>query len=56
MFVIDVGIASFKDNPSNASKVVEGCIDNYALSKIPSSSRPHSPVFVGATAGMRLLW
>jgi len=51
----DVGIASFKDNPSNASKVVEGCIDKYALSKIPTSSRPRTPVFVGATAGMRLL-
>ena len=55
-YLTDVGISSFRNHPSNVTRVIDSCIEKFALNKIPKRSRHNTPVFVGATAGMRLLW
>lgn len=35
---------------------MKNCIEDFALLKIPKHSRHHTPIYFGATAGMRLLW
>eukprot|EP00112_Aurelia_sp_Birch-Aquarium-sp1_P010641 Seg2266.4 transcript_id=Seg2266.4/GoldUCD/mRNA.D3Y31 product="Ectonucleoside triphosphate diphosphohydrolase 1" protein_id=Seg2266.4/GoldUCD/D3Y31 len=50
-----VGISSFKDDPDKAKDVIKICMDSIALKKVSKHNRKHTPVYVGATAGMRLL-
>lgn len=48
------GISSYK-NPEDAGKSLDGCIENKAKKLIPSYVQDKSPIYLGATAGMRLL-
>ena len=50
------GISSFKDNPEQAGLVISTCIDTIAIKSVPKHDRSQTPIYVGATAGMRLLW
>ena len=56
LYFLDFGISRFPESPSNASKIIERCIEDVALEKVPKHIRHHTPIYVGATAGMRLLW
>lgn len=48
------GISSYVDNPAQAGKSLQGCLDK-ALAHIPETHWHTTPLFLGATAGMRLL-
>ena len=47
-------MSSFEQNPSQAGPELRCCIDE-ALKNIPKQEHKHTPAFLGATAGMRLL-
>lgn len=49
------GISSYRQNPEKAGKSLENCIKSTAKKLIPSYERKKSPIYLGATAGMRLL-
>lgn len=49
------GISSFVSDPAEAGQSLQGCITNTAKKLIPSYLRKRSPIYLGATAGMRLL-
>ncbi|XP_078498174.1 ectonucleoside triphosphate diphosphohydrolase 2 [Lissotriton helveticus] len=49
-----LGISSYADNPPNAGKSLEVCL-NEAVEKVPSERHKLTPIYLGATAGMRLL-
>ena len=49
------GISSFYKNPEDAGKSLDSCIENKAKKLVPSYARDKSPIYLGATAGMRLL-
>nr|KAF6433314.1 ectonucleoside triphosphate diphosphohydrolase 8 [Molossus molossus] len=48
------GISSYTSNPAQAGESLRGCLEE-ALAVIPEAQRPQTPLFLGATAGMRLL-
>ena len=48
------GISSYS-NPDDAGQSLQGCIENKAKKLIPSYVQDKSPIYLGATAGMRLL-
>lgn len=48
------GISHFKDNPSQAAKSLEPYME-FAKDMVPKIEIPHTPVYLGATAGMRML-
>ncbi|XP_016067301.1 PREDICTED: ectonucleoside triphosphate diphosphohydrolase 8 [Miniopterus natalensis] len=48
------GISSYTSNPSQAGESLRGCLEE-ALAMIPEAQHQHTPLFLGATAGMRLL-
>nr|XP_033785957.1 ectonucleoside triphosphate diphosphohydrolase 3 isoform X2 [Geotrypetes seraphini] len=48
------GISSYGNNPQGAAKSIEDCIEK-VKEKIPSHQQNSTPVYLGATAGMRLL-
>ena len=48
------GISSYVNNPEKAGKSLEGCL-NQAKDEVPETEYKRSPIFLGATAGMRLL-
>ena len=48
------GISSYVNNPEKAGKSLEPCLDQ-AKEYIPKNQHAQTPVFLGATAGMRLL-
>lgn len=48
------GISSY-DNPEDAGKSLHSCIERKAKKLIPSYAQNKSPIYLGATAGMRLL-
>ncbi|XP_017515031.2 ectonucleoside triphosphate diphosphohydrolase 8 isoform X1 [Manis javanica] len=48
------GISSYTSNPIEAGESLQGCLEE-ALALIPEARRPETPMFLGATAGMRLL-
>ncbi|XP_057355292.1 ectonucleoside triphosphate diphosphohydrolase 8 isoform X3 [Manis pentadactyla] len=48
------GISSYASNPTEAGESLQGCLEE-ALALIPEARRPETPMFLGATAGMRLL-
>ncbi|XP_008322859.1 ectonucleoside triphosphate diphosphohydrolase 2 [Cynoglossus semilaevis] len=48
------GISSYVDQPGAAGRSLEMCLDQ-ALKEIPKERHHVTPVFLGATAGMRLL-
>ncbi|XP_075690871.1 ectonucleoside triphosphate diphosphohydrolase 2 [Rhinoderma darwinii] len=48
------GISSYWQNPPEAGKSLESCL-RQAVNEIPSSRHSITPLYLGATAGMRLL-
>lgn len=48
------GISSYISDPAQAGESLEGCLQE-ALALIPEGQRRGTPLFLGATAGMRLL-
>ncbi|KTG04545.1 hypothetical protein cypCar_00000704 [Cyprinus carpio] len=48
------GISSYSANPQGAGASLQECM-NEAKQKIPAHRHPETPVYLGATAGMRLL-
>ncbi|XP_023098861.2 ectonucleoside triphosphate diphosphohydrolase 2 isoform X2 [Felis catus] len=48
------GISSYADDPSRAGQSLVECLDQ-ALQEVPKESHVHTPLYLGATAGMRLL-
>ena len=48
------GIASFADKPHNASDYLRPLL-NFAASHVPRSKHKETPLYILATAGMRLL-
>lgn len=49
------GISSYVANPDEAGQSLESCIKSKAKKLIPSYLQDKSPIYLGATAGMRLL-
>ena len=48
------GISQYTNDPSQAGKSLEPCLD-VAHNAIPAGLRRETPIYLGATAGMRLL-
>ncbi|KAM9069241.1 ectonucleoside triphosphate diphosphohydrolase 2 [Sarcophilus harrisii] len=48
------GISSYAENPSEAAESLVECL-NQALKDVPKKRHPITPLYLGATAGMRLL-
>uniref|UniRef100_A0A2K6KJK1 Ectonucleoside triphosphate diphosphohydrolase 8 n=1 Tax=Rhinopithecus bieti TaxID=61621 RepID=A0A2K6KJK1_RHIBE len=48
------GISSYTSNPAQAGESLQGCLEE-ALVLIPEAQHRKTPMFLGATAGMRLL-
>ncbi|XP_058158770.1 ectonucleoside triphosphate diphosphohydrolase 8 isoform X1 [Dasypus novemcinctus] len=48
------GISSYASDPARAGESLQGCLEE-ALALIPAAQHRETPVFLGATAGMRLL-
>lgn len=48
------GISSYADNPSRAGRSLVGCLDQ-AVREVPKERQAGTPLYLGATAGMRLL-
>ncbi|XP_036892655.1 ectonucleoside triphosphate diphosphohydrolase 8 isoform X1 [Sturnira hondurensis] len=48
------GISSYASDPAQAGESLEGCLQE-ALAVIPAAQHQQTPMFLGATAGMRLL-
>ncbi|XP_030149249.1 ectonucleoside triphosphate diphosphohydrolase 8 [Lynx canadensis] len=48
------GISSYASNPARAGESLQGCLEE-ALALIPEAQQRKTPLFLGATAGMRLL-
>lgn len=53
-WIPDPGISHFEDNPSQAAKSLEPYME-FAKDMVPEIEIPHTPVYLGATAGMRML-
>ncbi|XP_033102855.1 ectonucleoside triphosphate diphosphohydrolase 8-like [Anneissia japonica] len=49
------GISSYVETPEKAGPSLEECFDTTALHSVPRKDQEETPVFLGATAGMRLL-
>ncbi|XP_055988964.1 ectonucleoside triphosphate diphosphohydrolase 2 isoform X1 [Sorex fumeus] len=49
------GISSYADNPPGAGQSLVECLDQ-ALREVPQERQPGTPLYLGATAGMRLLY
>lgn len=48
------GISSYSSNPPAAGRSLEHCL-NQALRDVPKEKHAGTPLYLGATAGMRLL-
>ncbi|KAM4889685.1 ectonucleoside triphosphate diphosphohydrolase 8 [Sylvia borin] len=48
------GISSYADDPAGAGASLKPCLDR-AMKTVPAEQQRHSPTYLGATAGMRLL-
>ncbi|XP_045052821.2 ectonucleoside triphosphate diphosphohydrolase 8 isoform X3 [Desmodus rotundus] len=48
------GISSYASNPTQAGESLQGCLQE-ALAVVPAAQHQLTPLFLGATAGMRLL-
>ena len=53
---VDIGISSFENDPDKAGEMIKKCIDGVALKFLPHKDVKKTAIYVGATAGMRLLW
>ncbi|XP_054583378.1 ectonucleoside triphosphate diphosphohydrolase 8 isoform X1 [Eptesicus fuscus] len=48
------GISSYASDPAQAGESLRGCLEE-ALAAVPEAQQQRTPMFLGATAGMRLL-
>lgn len=48
------GISSYASDPAQAGESLQGCLEE-ALALIPKAKHQQTPMFLGATGGMRLL-
>lgn len=48
------GISSYASDPARVGESLQGCLEE-ALALIPKAKHHETPMFLGATAGMRLL-
>jgi adenosinetriphosphatase len=48
------GISEYVDNPLEAGGSLQECLDQ-AVERVPRDKHAATPLFLGATAGMRLL-
>ncbi|XP_066188674.1 ectonucleoside triphosphate diphosphohydrolase 8-like [Sylvia atricapilla] len=48
------GISSYADDPAGAGASLKPCLDR-AMKTVPAEQQRHTPTYLGATAGMRLL-
>jgi len=55
-FFLDEGISSYTSEPEKAGHMIKKCIEDVVLKTIPHRDIKKTPIFLGATAGMRLLW
>nr|XP_008523325.1 PREDICTED: ectonucleoside triphosphate diphosphohydrolase 8 isoform X2 [Equus przewalskii] len=53
-YVSGPGISSYTSDPAQAGESLKGCLEE-ALALIPKAQHQETPMFLGATAGMRLL-
>ncbi|CAH1245902.1 ENTPD3 [Branchiostoma lanceolatum] len=49
------GIAQYSDDPTKAGPSLDGCLSTVAMTAVPAHARADTPIYLGATAGMRLL-
>ena len=54
--ILGRGISSYVKKPEKAGEMVKDCIENVVLKTIPHKDIKKTPIYLGATAGMRLLW
>lgn len=55
-FFVDSGISSFEKDPDKAGDMIRKCIEKIVLKSLPHKDVKKTGIYVGATAGMRLLW
>ena len=49
-------LSNYADDSEHANQAFDACLqDSYREGGLPSSERSHTEIFLGATAGMRLL-
>lgn len=51
----DVGISSFADEPEKAGETIKRCVEDIVLKSLSRRDVKKTPIYLGATAGMRLL-
>ncbi|XP_019635515.1 PREDICTED: ectonucleoside triphosphate diphosphohydrolase 2-like [Branchiostoma belcheri] len=49
------GISGYSDDPTKAGPSLDKCLSTVAMTTVPSHARADTPIYLGATAGMRLL-
>ncbi|XP_078589430.1 ectonucleoside triphosphate diphosphohydrolase 2-like isoform X1 [Branchiostoma floridae x Branchiostoma japonicum] len=49
------GIAHYSDDPTKAGPSLDKCLSTVAMTTVPAHARADTPIYLGATAGMRLL-
>ena len=53
-YVYFLGLSEFRDRPSDASDYIRPLLD-YAAEQIPAEKHSQTPLYIMATAGLRML-
>ena len=56
LIFLDEGISSYTSQPEKAGHMITKCIEDVVLKTLPHRDVKKTPIYLGATAGMRLLW